>query len=185
MFEQRNLVTYLRQSWLGRGWLDVSDRLGNAIVGKMIEIYVNAFEHSESRVGTVSCGQHYPTMKRLTLAAADFGIGIAGSVRRFLGKPVDDVGAVRWAFESGNTTKPDRGTPRGVGLKLLRDFVSLNNGHMDVYSNGAFARFSSAKPSFAPLPAAFEGTVFHISLHCDEARYVLSSGENPKRSSSR
>jgi hypothetical protein len=146
----------------------------------MIEIYVNAFDHSGSLVGTVSCGQRYPTLKALTLTAADFGIGIAGNVRQFLGRAISDVDALEWAFEHGNTTKPNHGSPRGLGLKLLRDFVSVNHGHMNVYANGAFARFSSKAPIFNRFPVAFSGTVFHISLHCDNAKYVLGLGVKPE-----
>jgi anti-sigma regulatory factor (Ser/Thr protein kinase) len=173
--DTKSIAAYLGEDWLGREWLDVSPRLRNEIVGKIIEIYVNAFEHSGSPIGTVSCGQHYPSQKTLTLTVADFGIGIAGSVQRFLPhRELSDVEAMEWAFERGHTTKPQRG-PRGLGLKLLRDFVSVNRGSLEVYSCSAYARFTSNTPSLAALPAFFEGTIIHISLQCDESHYMLAS----------
>ncbi len=58
-----DLIAYLKTKWLGRGWITVSTRLRDAIVGRVWKIYANAFEHSHSPVGIFSCGQHYPRRK--------------------------------------------------------------------------------------------------------------------------
>ena len=44
------IMDYLEQYWLGRGWVQVSQPLRDAIVGRMWEIYNNAFEHSNSAI---------------------------------------------------------------------------------------------------------------------------------------
>jgi hypothetical protein len=49
---------YLTRLGLGRGWVNVSARLRDAIVGNMAEVYLNAFEHGQSRAGVFTCGQH-------------------------------------------------------------------------------------------------------------------------------
>ncbi|MBF0498068.1 MAG: hypothetical protein HQK57_14015 [Deltaproteobacteria bacterium] len=55
-----SIMDYLTFNWIGKGWVHVSDRLRDAIAGKMWEIYNNAFEHSGSQIGVFSCGQHFP-----------------------------------------------------------------------------------------------------------------------------
>jgi hypothetical protein len=61
--------------WIGKGWVHVSDRLRDAIVGRMWEIYNNAFEHSGTPIGGYSCGQYFKTHNNLILSVVDFGQG--------------------------------------------------------------------------------------------------------------
>ena len=79
------LMAYLKQLWLGQGWVNISPALRDAIVGRVWEIYANAFEHGRSAIGVFSCGQHYPKRKELDLAVVDFGVGIPSNVRQFVG----------------------------------------------------------------------------------------------------
>jgi hypothetical protein len=78
------LADYLKTKWLGCGWIHVSPSLQDAIVGRVWEIYANAFEHAQSSIGVFSCGQHYPKMKELKLTVVDFGVGIPSNVRLFM-----------------------------------------------------------------------------------------------------
>lgn len=176
--EPKEIVSYLRNEWIGRGWLNVSNPLAGAIVSRLYEVYDNAFSHSCSPVGTVTCGQHFPTKKKLTLTVADFGNGIPETVNRFVDAPMSDVDALRWAFTEGHTTRRGVG-PCGLGLKLLRDFVAANRGRMYVYSNAARVEFSSHNTTFDRLSTPFCGTLFHIRLNCDETRYRLASEMPP------
>ena len=41
------IADYLRYKWLGKGWVNISPGLQEAITGKLVEIYLNAFEHSQ------------------------------------------------------------------------------------------------------------------------------------------
>lgn len=118
--DKDNLIDYLKTKWLGRGWVHVSDRLRNEIVGRVWEIYANAFEHGESAIGIFSCGQHYPAHHELKLTVVDFGVGIPSNVRLFFrddprSRFLSAASCLKWAFESGTTTKPN-GTSRGMGL---------------------------------------------------------------------
>jgi hypothetical protein len=45
----------------------MSPQLINRIVGKVWEIYENAFEYADSPLGVFTCGQHFPTRRELTL----------------------------------------------------------------------------------------------------------------------
>lgn len=78
--DEDGIVEDLRRNWLGRGWINISDALADEVVGQMWEIFANAFEHSDTRVGVYSCGQYFKARRVLTLAVADFGVGIPSNV---------------------------------------------------------------------------------------------------------
>ncbi len=93
------LIQYLAEQWLGRGWVHVSQNLQKLIVATVLEIYANAFEHGRTDIGVFSCGQHYPDLKQLKLTVVYFGVGIPQNVRDFhknRNLPVDQ--ALQWAF---------------------------------------------------------------------------------------
>jgi len=179
------IMDYLEQNWLGRGWVQVSQALKDAIVGHLWEIYNNAFEHSGSEIGVVTCGQHFPgrqgTEETLVLTVIDFGQGIPDKIREFFRQRVDEeqvamlrgASCLRWAFQAGNTTKI--GELGGSGLDLLQRFVRLNQGKMEIYSNDGYAIVDRNGEKFENRTPAFEGTVVHITLRCDERLYRLSS----------
>lgn len=169
-------MDYLENFWIGKGWVHVSSRLMNAIVGHMWEIYNNAFEHSGSEIGVFSCGQHFPHQNELILSVVDFGQGIPAKVRNFLSRDpraekLTAAGCLNWAFQRGTTTKPREKGPGGLGLDLLKEFIRLNHGKLELYSNEGYGVIDSAGEHFRNLSVSFEGTVFHITLRCDETLY--------------
>ena len=78
------IMDYLEHYWIGKGWIHISPRLMNAIVGHVWEIYNNAFEHSGSEIGVFSCGQRFKMSNDLILSVVDFGQGIPAKIRNFL-----------------------------------------------------------------------------------------------------
>lgn len=195
--EESTLADYLKAKWLGRGWVNISDALRDAIVGVVWEIYANAFEHGRSPIGLFSCGQHFPRKHRLCLTVVDFGVGIPWNVRQFLRSvapkfqeavnqgraPPDalqlvsncpaDV-AMMWAFRPGTTTKPN-GMGRGMGLDLLKQFVKLNKGRLEVFSHEGYTLVSNRKEDYDTRAVFFEGTLVNISLACDNTHYTLAT----------
>ncbi len=176
------IMDYLELSWLGRGWVHVSKRLRDAIVGHMWEIYNNAFEHSESEIGVFSCGQHFPKNNELVLSVVDFGQGIPAKVRNFLSsdprvEQLTAAGCLCWAFQPGTTTKPKEELG-GLGLDLLKEFVRINQGKLEVYSNDGYAFVDKNGEYFKNRNISFEGTVFHITLCCDENLYRFADETN-------
>lgn len=169
------LVDYLKTKWMGRGWVHVSERLMDAIVGRVWEIYANAFEHGQSSIGIFSCGQHYPIRHELKLTVVDFGVGIPSNVRIYASNPnIQADVALRWAFQRGTTTKPN-GTSRGMGLDLLKEFVKLNKGKLEVFSHEGYAIIENQREEFMNRSTFFEGTLVNITFICDESFYHLSS----------
>lgn len=173
-----DLIDYLYERWIGTGRVNLSEALKSAIVSRTCEIYVNAFDHGHSPVGVFTSGQHYPRKKLLKLTVVDFGVGIPQNVRNHLalqGAParVSGASAMQWAFQSGNTTKTE-GIARGLGLKLLRDFVRINQGLLQIYSHDGQAVVGPGQ-HFSTRQNAFPATVVNITFSCDEAYYQLAS----------
>lgn len=173
-----DIAHYLGSRWLGRDWVHMSPELNKAIVGRMYEIYANAFEHSGSQVGVFSCGQHYPSLGLLKLTVVDYGIGIPASVQTLLGSQIGARGALSWAFKEGNTTK-EGGYGRGLGLDLLKKFIRLNDGHLEVYSNDAFGMLRKGTEAYLTSNSYLRGTAINVTLRCDESHYQLGSEEPP------
>jgi hypothetical protein len=176
-FQDKNaVVEYLKKKWLGREWVRVSERLRGEIIGRVWEIYVNAFEHGQSDIGVFSCGQHYPLLHELALTVVDFGVGIPANVRLHFADDPRAAGlsaskCLEWAFQLGNSTKAAVG--RGVGLDLLKEFVTINNGRLEMFSHKGRVQIGKEfktenKASF------FEGTLVNITLKCDESFYHLA-----------
>lgn len=185
---KEGFLEYLREDWLGRNWLNVSEGLRDAICGQVWEVYQNAFDHSESPIGITACGQHYPRNGELKLTLADFGIGIPARVRRYLGDEAMTASeALRWAFSRGHTTRTgtfDADLARGIGLDLLREFVRKNRGRIEVYSHDACLFVDERQERYMQpfgtgatgLPkVTFLGTVVNITFSCDETLYILSN----------
>lgn len=174
-----SIMDYLKTKWLGRGWVHVSELLRDAIVGRVWEIYANAFEHGQSPIGIFSCGQRYPYHHELKLTVVDFGVGIPSNVRLFFrddprSRFLSAASCLKWAFESGTTTKPN-GTSRGMGLDLLKNFVKVNRGRLEIFSHEGYALISEGQETFMNRQTFFEGTLVNITLRCDESYYQLSS----------
>lgn len=173
---------YLTEMWLGRGWVNVSAPLSNAIVGNMAEVYLNAFDHSRSPVGVFTCGQHFPKKQELNLTIVDFGVGVPSNVRSFQANNFspDELGAancMEWAFQRGTSTRlgrPGLG-PCGLGLDLLREFVQQNGGRLEMFSHEGYVCVADGQVTFGERPTFFEGTLVNISLRCDEKYYCLAS----------
>jgi len=179
------IMDYLEKYWLGRGWVQVSQRLRDAIVGYMWEIYNNAFEHSGSDIGVFTCGQYFPHNETLVLSVVDFGQGIPAKIRDFFRQHADvssvlklsGASCLRWAFQAGNTTKV--GEPGGSGLDLLKEFIRVNQGKLEVYSNEGYVIIDKDGERYENRAISFEGTVVHITLHCDENLYHFSDEAVP------
>lgn len=173
--DKDDIVDYLSNNWLRTYWVHVSEKLHNAVVGTVWEIFANAFEHGESPVGVFVSGQFYRKLKTLKLTVVDFGVGIPHKVRGFLGNSgmAADT-ALEWAFQPGTTTQGN-GTGRGLGLDLLKDFVRVNQGKLEVFSHEGYAIVDKDGDRYMLRDTHFAGTVVNITLICDENLYCLST----------
>jgi hypothetical protein len=174
--DQVSLIRYLSEGWVTGARVKLSEPLKHQIVGKTWEIYANAFEHGKSRSGVFSCGQHYPQKQELKLTVVDFGIGIPMNVRRHTKRPhMSGAEALDWAFKRGNSSNAEKvGIARGLGLDLLRSFVKVNRGSIEILSYDGYAR-ASEDINFRTSRFTFPGTIVNITFSCDESYYRLAS----------
>lgn len=169
------IADYLQYKWLGKGWVNISPRLQEAITGKVVEIYLNAFEHSQPAIGVFSCGQNYPEAGMLQLTVIDFGIGIPNRVRTLPeNSTMTATEALEWAFQPGNSTKQN-GVRQGEGLHLLQEFVKKNHGNLMIFSNDGYVTIGDNGIIHENKCTSFSGTLVNIALRCDESYYCLAS----------
>ena len=177
--DYNDILSHLTEKWLNRDWINFSDKLRFAIAGRVWEMYANAFEHSGSESGVFSCGQHFHTKKDLVLSVVDFGFGIPCKIRNFLMQEgvcdLSDADCLKWAFESGNTTEVKAGIPRGLGLDLLREFVYLNNGALEIFSGHAYVVVDGNGLFFRNRERSFRGTLVQLKIICDDRIYKFKS----------
>ena len=85
---------------------------------------------------------------------------------------------MEWAFQRGTTTRTD-GTSGGLGLDLLKQLVTLNGGSLTVLSHDGCAVLLNGAERYLVRDPYFEGTMFTITLRCDEAHYrLIDEGAN-------
>ncbi|MCU0542142.1 MAG: ATP-binding protein [Oscillatoriaceae cyanobacterium Prado104] len=173
--DKDGLVYYLTEQWLGRGWVQMSENLRNVIIGRVWEIYANAFEHGHTDIGVFSCGQHYPKLNQLQLTVVDFGVGIPHNVRQFQNNPdLSADKALEWAFQAGTSTRRG-GVAGGVGLDYLKRFVKINRGKVEFFSHDGYVAIDENHEIYQNRQTFFQGTLVNITLECDETLYVLTS----------
>ena len=76
---------------------------------------------------------------------------------------------------STNTTKRGR-IPGGLGLKLLREFITLNGGRLQIVSDRGYWGLEEGHTQAERLSQPFPGTVVNVEINtADTQSYKLSS----------
>lgn len=174
--DDRFFASYIESKFVNRMELPrMSSGLVKRFRESVFEIFSNAVIHSQSTLGIFSCGQLFPKRNRLDFSVADLGIGIRRNVldHTDLDLPADQ--AIVWATSERNTTK--RGPiPGGLGLKLLREFITLNEGRIQIVSDAGYWSLEKGSMQTALLSAPFPGTVVGIEINTADRRpYALAS----------
>jgi len=167
---------YLDAYMQGRGIPTMSEALTKRFRQSLFEIFLNATIHSQSKAGIFVCGQFYPNKHRLDFTIADAGVGIRENVRRYTRKPkLNSCKAIEWAMTEGNTTKTGN-QPGGLGLKLIKDFIQMNGGKIQVISRYGYYDFSANGESIRKMRNDFPGTCINIEINTDDtSSYCLKS----------
>ena len=183
-FERRSARAfrdYVARHFVGKGLPEMSQALQSKFRESISELLENAVDHSETRLGIFACGQRFPKKSRLDFSVADLGIGMRANVSKHTGLDLTPEAAIAWAMEGTNTTRsPDGRTPGGLGLKLIRDFISLNGGSIQIVSDEGYWSFHRGQVESRRLRGAFPGTVVNIEVNtADQQSYVLTSEIDP------
>ncbi len=167
---------YLESYMYGKGIPAMSAVLTKRFQQSLFEIFQNAAIHSKSESGIFTCGQFFPQMHRLDFTIADAGMGIRDNVRQYTGNvKMNSCAAIKWALTEGNTTKTGN-QPGGLGLKLLKDFIRINKGKLQIVSRFGCYEFSASGDSCRKLDHDFPGTCVNIEINTqDKNSYYLKS----------
>jgi hypothetical protein len=174
--DDRYFASYIEQEFVHRPEMpNMSPGLIKKFKESVFEIFSNAVLHSQTQLGIFSCGQYFPKRHCLDFAVADLGIGIRENVRIHTGIDITAPEAIDWATKGRNTTK--RGPiPGGLGLKLLREFIKLNRGSLQIVSDRGYWKLEKDQVSTSPLKAPFPGTIVTIEINTSgQQSYRLSS----------
>ena len=144
----------------------------------IFEIFSNAVLHSDTHLGIFSCGQYFPKQDRLDFTVADLGVGMRQNIKRHTGLELSPENAIIWATIKHNTTK--RGNvPGGLGLKLLREFIDLNGGSIQIVSDAGYWQRKNKQIIAQPLGHPFPGTVVSVEINtADTHVYGLAPNLN-------
>lgn len=152
----------------------MSKLLKKKIKESILEIFNNVKTHGTCDFA-FSCGQYYPTKGRLDFTIVDIGRTIKINVEDYLEKSISGKEAIEWAVSENTTTKKDN-IPGGLGFTLIRDFLSKNEGKIQVASaNGYWLETAGVKES-EDLDVSFQGTAVNLEFNVnDTSSYCLSS----------
>lgn len=175
--DSQSFKRYIEKHFRGKGIPDMTPRLSQKFRESISEIFENAIDHSKTQVGIFACGQYFPAQERLDFSIADLGIGFRENISNCLGKHFAPEEAIEWALEGMNTTrKPKNGKPGGFGLKLIKEFLKLNNGGIDIISDAGYWSFKQGQIYKNRFKAPFPGTMVNIEINTSDAQsYYLES----------
>ena len=177
--QSRKFAGYTHDHLMNKPIPLMTDAVRARVLEGIDEIFQNFEIHSKSELGLFASGQLYPRKNRLEFSLADMGVGIPFNVATALQRPIRADAAIEWAMSGRNTTR-QLDIPGGLGLKLLREFITLNGGTLSVISGGGYWSISAqgVKRSILPLPIL--GTVVNISVNTADANsYQLDDEIDP------
>ena len=155
-----------------------TDLAGEKIVESIFEIYANAVMHGQTEY-VYSCGEYMTDRHILEMTIVDCGQTIPGNVKEFFNQTnqeeVGDCDAIEWAFVSGNTTKSQTG---GLGLAIIKDFIGLNEGSIQVVSGKGFIEYHGTSVERNLLTTPFPGTVVNMKFNFDDNKKYYMKSEN-------
>lgn len=173
--DERYFAAYIEQHLVGKGMPKMSLGLQKKFRESIFEILSNAVLHAETKLGIFACGQFFPKSGRLDFSIADLGIGMRENIRKKAGLNLEPERAIVWATEGNNTTKTGM-IPGGLGLKLLRDFIGLNKGRIQIVSDAGYWEFANGTANTRRFTKPFPGTVVNLEIKtADRHRYCLQS----------
>jgi len=175
----RQFMDYLTGEFKGKGLPDMTEELRREFRRSIAELFLNAVEHSETERGVFTCGQLFPNKNLLNFSVADLGIGMRERILRDTGQAMSAPDAIWWAVRH-TTRKAEEGRPGGLGLKLIREFINLNGGTIEIVSDRGYWEFHSGQETLRELECVFPGTVVNIQIDtADTKSYFLSPDHEP------
>lgn len=138
----------------------------------IFEIYQNSVMHSGASHNYV-CGQYFHHKGTMALTMVEVGKTFKDNVRSHDSSFVTYSGkeSIEWAVEKGNTTKPAEETG-GLGLDLIREFLRLNKGKLQILSADGYWEEKKSEIYTDDCDSSFMGSIVNIEFNLrDENAY--------------
>lgn len=166
-------------SFRGKNVPKISSALKRKFFESMDEIYGNATLWSKTEYGVFTSGQFFPNEKHLDFSVVDMGRGFANSLLQDHNMKLSGPDAIEWATEESHTTRVGH-VPGGIGLKIIREFIELNGGKLQIISHDGFYSYSRNKVIKRTLSPILPGTVLNLVIDTsDTNRYHLRGEVSP------
>lgn len=165
--EARKFNIYLEEELLSRKELQkMTEYIHEKISESIQEMFINAIYHSRTEY-IYTCGQFHPFRKELDFTIVDTGIGFARRIEENLDIPnISSKDAIKWAMTDGNTTKKD--VSGGLGLAILKEFITQNKGKIQIISGNAFYELSNNVETISILDYFFDGSVISMNFNTND-----------------
>lgn len=150
-------------------------KMSQGVKEKMIEtiyeIFLNAKTHSETEF-IYTCGQFFPNKNKIEFTIVDIGIGFKNKINQRFGKILTACQAIKWAIQDKHTTKEE--VSGGIGLAVLKEFIHMNKGKMQIISNDGFYQYDCDGEISKHFDAEFPGTIVNLQFRTDDdSNYLL------------
>jgi hypothetical protein len=164
--------TYVIEELVGRGELPkMSAGVKEKMVEAIYEIFVNAQIHSETTF-IYTCGQFYSNKNKIEFTIVDTGIGFKNRINKRFNSNLGATKAIEWAVEDKKTTK--KGVSGGIGLAVLKEFISMNKGKMQIVSDTGFYQYDENGAEAKQFTGLFPGTIVNLQFCTDDCNnYTL------------
>lgn len=156
----------------------MTEKVRGNIIDNILEIFNNVKEHTRSDK-VYTCGQYFPKSSLLYFTIVDSGETIPYNVNNYFSNLPDHgsppVRPLEWAIAPGNTTRMT-GTPGGLGLSLLKNFIGLNGGRLYIVSEHETYEKNGNLERHMYMSNAFPGTIVTVAFNLsDEFSYHMTS----------
>ncbi len=179
--DAKEFASYTTQQLGAQDIPEMSEGLRKKFFEGIDELFNNASIHSRSRGRVFACGQAYPKKRVLDFSIVDLGVGFRRNVEDYLDEPTTGAEAIQWAMEKENTTRSGD-IPGGLGLKILKSFVELNEGRLTVFSDSGYWNLSANGIRMEDLSTRFPGTFVNLEINtADENYYYLDTEIDPNQ----
>ena len=125
----------------------------------LVEAFYNVFDHAHANKNAFSLLRYDADTNKLSVAIADFGIGIVNSVRNFNNDITNDIQAIEWALQDHSTVKS---TTHNKGLGMGNILAIASSAHI-FSGNALIKRVADQQESFN-INFKFPGTLIYLDI---------------------
>lgn len=149
------------------------------IIESICEIFANAASHGNCQY-VYCCGEVHTRGRKtmMDMTFVNLGTTIVENVNAYLyarnNEELAPCKTLQWAFVKGNTTKT---TPGGLGLDILKEFIGMNEGTIQIVSGNAMLEIENHTTTETLLYRSFPGTIVNVEFNCSDQKTYLMTDE--------